>query len=104
MTTRWHLSQPQPIKLFVHVFCDGAFIGQSDGYIWGDLYPFSLWNTNEANTDIRQIRLQTPVNPGCLTIKTGLYWEQTVERLVATNALNGDVYADTSIPIPLSIE
>jgi hypothetical protein len=101
VTTRWYLAEPQPIKLFVHVFCDGAFVAQSDGYIWGDLYPFSAWETGETHSDTRQIRLPEAVNPGCLTIKTGLYWEQTIERLTVTDHISGDMPDDQSIAVPL---
>src|SRR5690606_1044623 len=40
---RWQAGEPAAVKLFVHVYCGDEFIAQSDGYPWGDMYPFAAW-------------------------------------------------------------
>jgi hypothetical protein len=100
--TRWRVGDTMPLKLFVHVFCNGAFIGQSDGYVWGDLYPFVVWEPGEIQTDLREIRLSRPVNPDCLRLYTGAYWESDASsRLAFVNPATAEPYADGSIPVPL---
>jgi hypothetical protein len=79
--TRWLSNTKPAVKLFVHVWCNGELIGQSDGYPWLDMYPFAAWRPGELETDSREIVLNRPVDAACLEIYTGLYWEATVERL-----------------------
>jgi hypothetical protein len=100
--TRWQVGAAMPLKLFVHVFCNGVFIGQSDGYVWGDLYPFDFWKSGEIQTDRREIRLSRPVDPSCLQLETGVYWESDPSsRLAFVNPANGEPYPDGSIPVPV---
>jgi hypothetical protein len=100
--TRWQVGATMPLKLFVHVFCNGVFIAQSDGYVWGDLYPFSMWRSGEIQTDIREIRLDRAVSPACLQLNTGVYWESDPSsRLKFVDPASGDPYPDGAIPVPL---
>jgi hypothetical protein len=100
--TRWQVGATMPLKLFAHVFCDGAFIAQSDGYVWGDMYPFSYWKSGEIQTDIREIRLNHAVRLDCLRLDTGAYWESDPSsRLKFADPATGEPYPDGSVPVPL---
>ncbi len=100
--TRWQVGATMPLKLFVHVFCDSVFIAQSDGYVWGDMYPFSFWTSGEVQTDIREIRLDHAVKPDCLRLDTGVYWESDPSsRLQFVDPASGSPYPDNAIPVPL---
>ncbi|GAB4528161.1 MAG: hypothetical protein OHK0046_46680 [Anaerolineae bacterium] len=96
---RWRVDNPENIKTFIHVYCDDTFIAQSDGYPWGDTYPFAAWSTGETQTDIRQILLEAPVPAGCLRVYAGLYREADVSRLEAVNAATGERYENDLFPI-----
>ncbi|MBC7871948.1 MAG: hypothetical protein H7Y09_13975 [Chitinophagaceae bacterium] len=98
---RWQVNEPAGVKVFVHVVCDGAMIAQSDGYTWGDTYPFSAWSPEEIQTDIRTIRLNT-LEGDCIRIYAGLYREADVTRLMAFDAVTGERYADDLFPLSLS--
>ncbi|PJF22118.1 MAG: hypothetical protein CUN56_07615 [Phototrophicales bacterium] len=69
----WQVQQPMPVKTFLHVHCDDVLIAQSDGYAWGDVYPFHLWQPGEVQTDIRTVFIDSP--PDCLKVYVGLYAE-----------------------------
>lgn len=101
VNTRWHLTEPLPIKLFIHVVCNGALITQSDGYVWGNLYPFSQWQVGETQSDTRQLRLPDNTDPRCLQVLVGLYWEATVIRLNPINTLTSEAYLDDAVPVTL---
>lgn len=79
--TQWQVQAPAPVKLFVHIYCDDTFIAQSDGYPWGDTYPFQYWTTGEIQTDRRVIPVDAP--EACLRAYVGLYYEADVTRLNA---------------------
>lgn len=99
VSTRWQLTEPLPIKLFIHVVCNGTLITQSDGYVWGNLYPFSQWQADETQSDIRQLRLPNNADPSCLQVLVGLYWEATVTRLEPRDAVTSAAYPDNAIPV-----
>jgi hypothetical protein len=100
--TRWQVGETMPLKLFVHVFCDGVFIAQSDGYVWGDMYPFSFWKPGEIQTDVREIRLDHAVSPDCLQLDTGVYWESDPSsRLRFIDPATDDPFPDGAVPVPL---
>jgi hypothetical protein len=84
------------------VTCDGALVGQSDGYPWGDTYPFAAWESGEIQVDIRHIRLEAPVQPGCLRVLTGLYYETDVMRLAASDPESGESMQDHAVIVPLT--
>lgn len=84
--TTWRVTEPAPVKLFIHVYCDERFIAQSDGYPWGDTYPFAAWSPDERQTDVRTIALSTmDATPECLKVYTGLYRETDGTRLEAVS-------------------
>ncbi|MFW5691518.1 MAG: hypothetical protein ACOCXZ_03360 [Chloroflexota bacterium] len=97
--TRWTVARPGPVKLFVHVYCDDAFIAQSDGYPLSDLYPFSVWAGGATHRDGRIIWLDAGTDPACLRVITGLYDETTGERLATVDA-DGAPLPDNAIPLP----
>ena len=99
--TRWQLDQPQPVKLFAHVYCDGAFVTQSDGYVWGNLYPFSMWRPGDVQTDRRAIELPHAVTPDCLRVQAGAYWEADTQRLHAVDPDSGQRFPDDAVPVPV---
>ena len=99
---RWRLEQPVPVKYFMHAFCDGDLVGQADGYVWNDLYPFSAWQPGDIQTDIRELWLTGGATPDCLHLLTGVYWEANAERLIAIDAATGEAYVNGLVPIPLA--
>ncbi len=101
VTTRWHVGVPIAAKPFVHVVCDGVLVGQLDGAIWGETYPFSQWSAGETQTDVRQIRLSQPVTRECLNVVAGVYWEADGVRLPVVDAATGERYADDLVPVEL---
>lgn len=97
---RWQVEQPAPIKTFVHVICEGRLIAQSDGFPWGDTYPFVFWRSGEAQTDIRTLRLpETCPSP---QVFTGLYREDDLIRLRAVNSATRIHYPDDLVPVSLN--
>lgn len=101
VTTQWRVQAPAPIKLFVHIYCDDEFIAQSDGYPWGDTYPFMQWSSGESQIDIRRIQLNTPVTQACLRAYAGLYRETDVTRLMAVDFGGETRYPDDTYQIPI---
>lgn len=97
----WSVEEPGPLKLFVHVWCDDRLVAQSDGYPWGDLYPFAAWQPGETQGERRLIRLPDDVSPACLRVTAGLYDETTLERLPASDPRTGEPFADGAVPLPL---
>lgn len=87
---RWQVNAPQEAKRFVHVLCDGRMVGQSDGYVWMNLYPFSFWQPQESQTDQLEIWTSEPVDIACLEVWAGVYSTQTGERLPAQTPKNGE--------------
>lgn len=100
--TRWRLDQPAPVKYFMHAFCNDDLVGQADGYLWNDLYPFSVWQPGDIQTDIRELWLTGDATPDCLRLLTGVYWEANAERLAAIDAATGEEYLNGLAPIPLT--
>lgn len=82
----WQVVQPGSYKVFAHVVCNGQFIAQRDGFVWGNLYPFAVWQPGETQEDWRDIPLAVPADPACLRISLGLYDENTGTRLAAVDA------------------
>jgi hypothetical protein len=94
VTTRWRVETPLPTKPFVHVVCDGVLVGQWDGAVWGETYPFSQWSAGETQTDVRPIRLSQAVTEACLQVFVGAYWEADGVRLQAVEAATGERLRD----------
>jgi hypothetical protein len=101
VTTQWTAHQPQPVKRFVHVFCAGELIGQTDGYVWLSLYPFPLWQAGETQIDVLPLRLTRPATVACLEVKTGMYRESDGQRLTAINPADSSEYLNGLIPLVL---
>jgi len=99
VSTTWTVAQPSAVKLFVHVYCDESFIAQSDGYPWGDTYPFLYWQVGETQTDIRQIALESDYNEDCLQVFAGLYYESDITRLEAVAPEGVAPYIDNLVPL-----
>lgn len=99
--SQWIVNRPDAVKLFVHVYCGDEFIAQSDGYPWGDTYPFSFWATGETQTDSRRIQLEQPVTRDCLQIYIGLYYEADVTRLEAFDGATGEYFENDQIPLDI---
>lgn len=99
--TRWRVESPQAVKPGVYVFCDGQFIAQRDGAVWGGTYPFSAWSPGEAQTDFREISLPEDAHLGCLQVFTALYQESDGARWRAVDAATGAAYNDHLVPLPL---
>jgi hypothetical protein len=94
VTTRWRVETPLPAKPFVHVVCEGVLVGQWDGAVWGETYPFSQWSAGETQTDVRPIRLSQAVTEACLQVFVGAYWEADGVRLQAADAATGEHLRD----------
>ncbi|NLE50384.1 MAG: hypothetical protein GX613_03165 [Chloroflexi bacterium] len=97
----WSVQAPAPLKLFVHVWCGDQLVAQSDGYPWGDLYPFAAWQPGEERVERRLIRLPDDVSAACLSVTAGLYHEATLERLPALDPRTSDPLAGETAPVPL---
>jgi hypothetical protein len=100
--TRWRVESPQAVKPGVYVFCNGEFIAQRDGAVWGATYPFSAWRSGENETDLREIPLSHPVTANCLRVYTAIYPETDPARWQAVEVASGKSYADNLAPIPLT--
>jgi hypothetical protein len=99
----WSVQEPRPLKLFVHAWCEDRLVAQSDGYPWGDLYPFSSWLPGEQHVERRLIRLPEDVSAACLRVAAGLYDETTLERLPPVDPRTGAPFPEDSVPVPLDI-
>jgi hypothetical protein len=94
---RWQVNAPVAVKTFVHVYCGEQMIAQSDGYPWGDTYPFAFWRPGEIQTDVRTLHITA--SPDCLRVYAGLYREDTLERLQALNRNTGERLLDDLYPV-----
>lgn len=101
VTTQWEVNTPLDIKLFIHVYCDEEFIAQSDGYPWGDTYPFAFWDSGEKQVDTRRIYLDANVVEACLQVYVGLYYELDVTRLEAIRWIDHLSYPDNLVPLEI---
>ncbi len=97
VTAGWTVTDAVGMKMFVHVYCEDDFIAQSDGYPWGDTYPFAAWEANSTHIDRRVIPVT--VSPACLQVYTGLYRESDGERLPAVAADTGVRYPNDQVPL-----
>ena len=102
--SRWRVIEPDAIKLFVHITCDGALIAQSDGFAWGDTFPFADWSVDEVHTDIRRIDIDEIFPPDCLEVYVGLYYQADVTRLEAVDSETNSHFEDDLIPVNIIFE
>lgn len=99
--TEWETGEPGPVKVFVHVYCDGAFRTQSDGFPLGDLYPFRAWSPGERRTSLRTVVLAPDMDYDCLAVYIGLYDEYTGERFLPGDLEAHPQWADGALPLPV---
>ncbi|MFC1960568.1 hypothetical protein ACFLYO_07650 [Chloroflexota bacterium] len=97
----WQAGGPAAVKQFLHVYCDGEFVAQSDGYPLGDLYPFTEWAVDEQRSSLHTIHLPAAYPLDCLQVNMGLYSEDTQARLLAMSAETGEVFSDAGVPVML---
>jgi hypothetical protein len=85
--TTWRVNAPIDVKPFVQLFCDGVLIGQADGALWSETYPFRYWSASETQHDHRLIPLNLPdASPDCIYGLIGLYQESDGARLSALDS------------------
>jgi hypothetical protein len=101
---RWQSTQPAPVKIFIHVYCNDELIDQADGYPWGNTYPFSAWSPGETQTDIRRVYLNANIPADCMRVYAGLYYEQDGTRLEAINIATNERYADDRVPVEILVK
>jgi hypothetical protein len=101
---RWQSTQPAPVKIFIHVYCNDELIDQADGYPWGNTYPFSAWSPGETQTDIRRVYLDANIPADCMRVYAGLYYEQDGTRLEAINIATNERYADDRVPVEILVK
>ncbi len=100
---RWMVQRPQPVKVFVHVYCANQFIAQSDGYPLGDTYPFSAWDAGTSRIDVREISLhEHTVTPECLRLLVGLYNENDGTRLDVFDPATGEFFEQDSFVVQVT--
>ncbi len=104
VVTHWTINTPDAIKIFAHVYCGDEFIGQSDGYMWGDTYPLAMWSANEAQTDRRRIYFDDVFTTDCLTVYVGLYYGADVTRLQAIDTVTNEQFENNQVPVQIVIE
>lgn len=104
VTTAWSQAEPLPVKYYFHVFCDGIYIAQENGYPLGDLYPFSAWQPDQTVTDHRRLTLPNRLdNPACLQVYVGVYWEADAQRLPMRDPATGQDLPNQEISVPISL-
>jgi len=103
--TDWQALSVNDVKLFVHVVCDGVLIAQSDGYVWGNLYPFVLWQTDEIQRDRRVISLEGVDfrHPDCVNVWVGVYREANGQRLEARRLADNTRYTGDAVPFGVEL-
>ncbi|MEQ8672759.1 MAG: hypothetical protein RLP44_24165 [Aggregatilineales bacterium] len=102
--SQWRVLDPDAIKMFVHVTCDGLLIAQSDGFPWGDTFPFADWQAGDENTDIRRAYFEETFSPDCLEVYVGLYYQADVTRLEAVDSETNSRFENDLIPVNIIFE
>lgn len=96
---RWQVEEARPARAFVHVFCDGQLVGQSDAFAWGNTYPFERWTAGETQAEYRHIFLSQPYTPGNCFQLVGIYRLSDGLRLEATRIADGSRYENDVVPV-----
>ncbi|GAB4509796.1 MAG: hypothetical protein OHK0046_05440 [Anaerolineae bacterium] len=86
VTLRWHKigEGALPHVVFVHLTCDDVMIDQSDGAPLASLHPFAAWSVGEIWEEDRYFEVDSTAED-CLSLRIGLYRQDTGERAVVTN-------------------
>lgn len=96
---QWQSVQASSAKLFIHVLYNGEIVAQSDGYVWGNLYPFHDWRAGEQQIDRRVISVPAQLHLSDLTVQVGVYDENTGQRFVAVQSQTGTRFRDDTVPL-----
>lgn len=85
VTLYWQAQQQMPLdySVFVHlVGPDGQTVAQHDGQPWWDVaMPTSTWQPGEKLLDRHTLQLPPNLPPGDYTLRAGVYYWETLERL-----------------------
>lgn len=73
-------------SLFVHVIGPEGIIGQYDGPIAHGLWPGDNWRPNVIVGERHTLQLNRPYDPATDSVRIGLYWVDTGERLPTLDA------------------
>ena len=87
----WRAQRPlaKSYKVFNQSFYgNGTMVAQKDGYPLCDRFLTSDWYPGELITDIYDIPVATDAPNGVYPLYTGLYFEETQERLSVLDAAN----------------
>jgi len=90
----WRAQQtmPQSYKVFNQAYAaDGPMVAQKDAYPVCDRLPTSLWYPGELITDIHDITVNADAADGVYPLYTGLYLEETGDRLPVLDAAGNPV-------------
>jgi hypothetical protein len=72
VTTHWRVATAKSVIPRLRVYCGAELVGDSAQSIWGGTHPFRVWQTDEAQADVRTIRLYRPVEASCLSVTIGV--------------------------------
>lgn len=98
----WLGGQPVAAKLFLHVLCDGVLIAQYDGYLRGNLLPFTQLSNGQVMHDRYPLNVDAPTE--CLSVRLGLYDEVSGVRFAIQDTASGDFLPDNSLMVPLAFD
>lgn len=101
VTIKWHASEPlhENYTVFAHLLdASGQLVAQSDGIPRNGAYPTNFWGENEIISDSRTFVIPADVDPGSLTLNTGLYILENNSRL--PRAAGSDLPDSVILPGP----
>jgi len=75
-----------PPNLFIHVVGPEGMLGQYDGPLARGLWPTGSWRPGIALGERHTLRLNRPYDPATDSVRIGLYWAETGERLPVLDA------------------
>ena len=82
-----------PSTIFVHLTDrNGTLIAQHDSMPAGSTRPTSCWLPGEVVEDFHTIVIPSDAQPGDYTIRVGLYYLPTLERLPIIDGGEGDIF------------
>jgi hypothetical protein len=93
--SRWRVYDPEIARYmpFFRISCGNEIVGESSGYIWGEVHPFWAWTIDEVETDRREVMLMRPAETECLSVDVRLVPEGDNE--------NGFMIPHVATPIPV---